>query len=221
MSVNQRSSLKHPKGLWTIDEVRAGFLYYHQLFSRYPTAHEIDAFEYLPSSRSLQRSFGGLVDIRRKLNLPIENYTKGESRSVKAKEADERARIYEEEFFLFLTNHFQEIAIHEQKVIRPGNVRSDYFIYLKSNTGVIIDVFYANSLRNMSNIISIKLKTYVKLKQQVYFVLVGNPNISNDDVMKQTLNRVNPLPSNIQVVTEKYFKSDITPLLKQHSNFAL
>ncbi len=216
-----RSSKERAKRLWTEEELRAGFLHFFKLYSHYPTAHEIDDFEFLPSSRSIQRSFGGLKETRRKLGLPVEDYTKGEYRADKAREGDARARVSEEEFFLFLTKHFEEIAVHEQKVIRPGNVRSDFFIFMNKEEGVVIDVFYANRLKYVSTIVSIKLKTYARLSQPVYFVLVGNDSIAQEEISKLLAGRTTPLPSNIRVVSEAYFKTEVIPLFKSQSAYAV
>ncbi|MES2971937.1 MAG: hypothetical protein V4702_06475 [Patescibacteria group bacterium] len=60
MSNLVRSSRTRPKGIWTIEEIKAGFEAFVKDYGRYPTALEIDAYEFLPSSRSLQRSYGGL-----------------------------------------------------------------------------------------------------------------------------------------------------------------
>ncbi|MCA9342635.1 hypothetical protein KC950_01320 [Candidatus Saccharibacteria bacterium] len=52
---------------WTKDELRAGFEKFKNINGRYPTSHEIDSFPYLPSARSIQRTFGGLVEIRQQV----------------------------------------------------------------------------------------------------------------------------------------------------------
>jgi hypothetical protein len=143
--------------VWSKDEILAGLHYFYELHTAFPTAHEIDAFEYLPSSRSIQRSYGGLVKLRSEL-LPkeIANYTKGSQRSAKAKRANADGRLYEAQFFEYLTGHFKEIAVHEHKLIRPGDVNCDFFVYLNETKGIVIDIFYAASILNFINIINIK-----------------------------------------------------------------
>ena len=189
--------------------------------NRYPTAQEIDDFEFLPSSRSIQRSFGGLVKTRTELGLELNNYTKGTYRSEKAKEADARARNYEEEFFTFLKQHFHEIAIHEHKVIRPGNVNSDFFVYLNKSNGIVIDLFYANDIRNLLKIVNIKLLRYSLLPFRVFLIVVGNDSISQEEIKSKMTNKHVPLPSHIAVQTEKHFKNTVIPLLKTKSAFTL
>jgi hypothetical protein len=205
---------------WTEEEVRAGLRHFYELHRRYPTAHEIDDFEYLPSSRSIQRSFGGLVALRGKL-MPgeVSNFTSGEYRRSKAREADLRARGYEEEFYKFLTANFFEIAIHEHRIIRPGGIASDFFVYLTELSGIVIDLFYAQDIRSLANIVNIKLKRYEALPYPTYFVLVGNPTIGDDLIKRKMANRTLALPAHIKVTTEGEFKRSIVEELRRQSKY--
>ncbi|MBI2008930.1 hypothetical protein HYS84_00775 [Candidatus Saccharibacteria bacterium] len=206
---------------WTKAEVLAGLEYFFKLYSRYPTAREIDAFEYLPSSRSIQRQFGGLVVLRSEL-IPNShnNFTKGSYRSARAKESWDRAAKYEEEFFGFLCKHFEPVAVHEHKVMRPGNVNSDYYIYLNENSGVVIDLFYAKDLFSLSNVINIKLKRYMNLPIETYFILVGNRHITQENINSMLSNRKVALPSHISINTEENFKNSTILDIKSRSIYS-
>jgi hypothetical protein len=208
--------------LWTDNQLGAGFKYYFQLHGRYPAAGEIDSFDYLPSARSIQRTHGGLINLRKRL-FPNEesDHTRGELRRKKASEGDRRASLYEEEFYNYLLDHFEEIAIHEHKVIRPGNVASDVFIYLDkfSKGGIVIDLFYAQDLVTLLKIVNIKLKRYATLPYDVYFILVGNPKISNFDINRRIENRHIPLPTHITVMTGQSFKDTVINAVKEKSNY--
>lgn len=206
---------------WTKTQVLAGLEHFYELYKRYPTAREIDAFEYLPSSRSIQRQFGGLVVLRSEL-IPNSHssFTRGVYRSARAKESWHRAAKYEEEFYHFLCQCFDTVAIHEHKVMRPGNISSDYYIYFDENNGVVIDLFYAKDLFSLSNVVNIKLKRYANLPYETYFVLVGNGSIMIDDIQKMIANRKIPLPSQISVDTEQNFKSSTILKLKNKSKFS-
>lgn len=81
-----RSNIVVQKKRWTDDELLAGFQNYYESYGHYPSAHEIDAYDYLPSSRSIQRSYGGLPKLRKRLLPAAEHdYTRGPKRSAKAK----------------------------------------------------------------------------------------------------------------------------------------
>ncbi len=62
---------------WTVNKIRDGFEKFYELHSRYPTAHDIDDFHLLPSSRQIQRKFGGLTNLRKVIGLEIVNYGRG------------------------------------------------------------------------------------------------------------------------------------------------
>lgn len=205
---------------WTKAELQAGFAYFKEQHGRYPTSHEIDNFPYLPSARSIQRSFGGLVALRREL-FPdeVDNFTKGKHRSDVAKKTFANGRDLEELFYDYLITHFEPIAVHEQKIIRPGNVRSDYFVYLNDETGIVIDVFYAESIINLVNVVNIKIKRYSLITQPTFLVSVGNPRITQEEIAKKVQNRRVPLPVHIRIVSEDFFKAKYVPQLKLRSNF--
>lgn len=205
---------------WTKDELRAGFMAFYEAYNRFPTSHEIDAYEYLPSARSIQRSYGGLVSLRKEL-FPdsISNYTLGAHRSESAKRTFKNGRDLEALFFTYLTTQFLEIAVHEHKLIRPGNVSSDFFIYLTPKTGVVIDVFYADSIINFINVINIKLKRYILVTEPTYLVIVGNDNITQELINSKVNNRKIPLPGHISLFSEVYFKESIVPYLKEKSEY--
>lgn len=205
---------------WTKEELTSGFNHFKQLYGRYPTAQEIDTFPYLPSARSIQRSFGGLVNVRKELfPSEISNYTTGSHRSDVAKRTYANGRSYEEAFYLYLIEHFPEIAVHEHKVIRPGQVNSDFYIYLDEHTGIVIDIFYADSIINLINVVNIKLKRYSLIIPETYLVVVGNLSIAQEAINKKVMNRRVPLMSHISIASEDYFKNTIVPILKERSIF--
>lgn len=205
---------------WTKDELRAGFMAFYEAYDRFPTSHEIDTYEYLPSARSIQRSYGGLVSLRKEL-FPdsISNYTLGAHRSESAKRTFKNGRDLEALFFAYLTDHFLEIAVHEHKLIRPGNVSSDFFIYLTPETGVVIDIFYAENIINFINVINIKLKRYVLVTEPTYLVIVGNDAITQELIDSKVQNRKIPLPGHITLYSESYFKETVVPELRQKSQY--
>lgn len=205
---------------WTDTELLSGLKYFYEQYGHFPTAGEVDTFPYLPSARSIQRTHGGLVGLRKRL-LPNEHhdFTRGSYRSDKAREGDKRARAYEEEFHTLLTAHFEEISIHEHRIIRPGNVASDFFIYLNEKNGIVIDLFYAQDLKTLGKIVTIKLKRYATLPYETYFILVGNPSLSNQSIQNLMANRTNPLPSHISVITENSFKTSYISSLSNRSKY--
>lgn len=205
-----RNNKNGNQAMWSKDELLAGLHYYYELNGAFPKAHQIDSFEYLPSSRSIQRSYGGLVKLRSEL-LPeeIANFTRGAHRSASTKRTFEEGRSYEKLFYDYLLQHFVEIAVHEHKLIRPGNVNSDFFIYMDQHEGVVIDIFYADSIINWVNVVNIKLKRYVLIEPETYLVVVGNDAITQHMIDEKVKNRKSPLPSHVKLASEAYFQ-DVT-----------
>ncbi len=202
-------ALPKKKG-WSLDNIKDGFEYFNELHEHYPTAQEIDNFEYLPSSRSIQRSHGGLVALRKKLDLAcILDHTKGKTRSKMAQKTSNRAKYYEEEFFLLLASNFTEMRVHEHKVIRPSDVSCDFFVYTSDNGGIVIDLFYAANLANISKVVNIKYKKYTNSNFKTLFIIVGNDSFLQNDIDLMIKNRKNQLPDFITVITEKEFKRNI------------
>ena len=215
-----RSHIVQPKGLWSIDQIRAGFVKFYEEHNRYPTALEIDSYEFLPSSRSLQRSYGGLVSIRQKL-FPGEilNFTTGEYRSKVASSTFRRAQDYEELFYNKLCGHFDPIAIHEHKVIRPGRVTSDFYIYTNETSGICLDLFYAKDMFSVAGVINNKVRRYSVLDCLVVFVLLHDGSLSQALLEACIANRRAELPDHIKAVTEESFWQDYVPALKTKSLF--
>ncbi len=197
---------------WTEERIRQGLEQFKTEHGRYPSAREFDKCAYLPTARQLQRRYkGGLPEFRRVFGLDGPNdFTKGETRSKVAKSSIARSYKYEEEFYNYLISHFSENRVHEQKRIRPGNIASDFFIYHKDSKrlSVVVDVFYAESLYNLTGIVNIKLKRYANLPYKTYFVAIGS-NIAQVDIDKLLKNKKVPVPSHITICTETEFKQRI------------
>ncbi len=215
-SKNLRKRARGNQSKWTEEQVGAGLEYFKKLHGKYPSSFEIDAFDYLPSARSIQRSLGGLEGLRTRLGFDLSqtNLTKGAVRSSKAKEIYAKAVNYEEAFYNFLISKTTEVNVHEHKILRPGHVCCDFFIYTSPTNGFAIDTFYAQDRLTLARIVNIKLPRYIKLGCNVFFVLIGNPEIGQEEIDKTVLMRKIAFPAHIKVMTEKIFKDNLNQLLK-------
>lgn len=119
-----------------------------------------------------------------------------------------------------MITHFDPVAVHEHKIMRPGNVSCDYYIYLNEDSGIVIDLFYAKDLFSLSNVVSIKLKRYTSLPYGVHFILIGNDSITIHDIQRLMKNRKTSLPLHITVDTELNFKTSTVYDIKLRSNYA-
>ncbi|MEK7183274.1 MAG: hypothetical protein AAB776_01425 [Patescibacteria group bacterium] len=167
-----RRSAGGRQSAWTLEEVQAGLSYFKSEHGRFPKVSEFDQCEYLPSGRSIQRSFGGWNALRLKLGIE-ELYASGEYRSNIAHRINKRAQIIEDDIHAELIKMFGEIAVHREKPVPGCKERLDFVIYAKDSI-IGVDVFWAETIQNLRSIINIKQKKYTGLEHPVVFVCVND-----------------------------------------------
>lgn len=203
---------------WTLEKVKKGFDEFHRLYNRYPTAYDVDDFKLLPSSRQIQRRFGGLEKLRKVLGLEVENYTSGEDRINKIVAFNKRGRECENIVHQLLSNFFDEKFIHIEKptcgntIINTYDSKSkyDFYVYAKPNN-FAIDVFGTNDTRGIITNMNMKEKKYNKLNAQeiIYFVYFGK-NIDKNKINNWIDNKRNELPKTWKVVDLDEFKDSLS-----------
>ncbi|MSR75986.1 MAG: hypothetical protein EXS68_00125 [Candidatus Ryanbacteria bacterium] len=188
---------------WTTEAIREGFEKFFNEYGRYPTTPEIDRYQYLPSSKQLQRRFGSVSVIREQLGLPILDFTKGSTRSKTAKDIGRRG-IYEEQMiYKKLVDHFGEVFVHNQKPFNNYAGRYDFYVYSR-NSNFAIDVFYAANLRNLSGCINLKQKVYKDTEDKI-ILLSTNPEIKQHDIDYVLYKKDKTLPTNLVVYSLESF----------------
>ncbi|MEI7426161.1 MAG: hypothetical protein WCK16_04550, partial [Candidatus Moraniibacteriota bacterium] len=202
---------------WTLEKVKDGFDEFYKLHNRYPTAYDVDDFDSLPSSRQIQRRFGGLEKLRKDLGLEIKNYTSGDDRSGKIVAFNKRGRECENIVYQVLINFFDEKFIHIEKPTCGNAVvstydnksRYDFYVYAKPSN-FAIDVFGTNDTRGIITNMNMKEKKYNKLsiQEDIYFVYFGN-NIDKNKIKTWIINKKNKLPHTWKVVDLDEFKSSL------------
>jgi hypothetical protein len=199
---------------WTLENIADGFKKFFADEGRYPTADEVDAFDFLPTSRQIQRAFGGLRELRAKLNLHILDYGCGESRSKIAHEVNFRSNLGEREIERSLIEKFGEYFVHVEKLIKKGKSRADFVVYAKNYT-FAVDVFHPRSLLNLKKIVNIKQDKYESISWDVYLVNLNPDNITDDSLAQAVQNKDKKLSSRIILINRKkfiQFISTLTPL---------
>lgn len=103
--------------IWNEQKIKDGFVKFYKENGHYPTAPEIDKCSYLPSSREIQRTYGGIVRIRTRMGLTEEeiDHSKGINRSNLGKVSGIVSLASEKTIQDLLTNLYGEICVHEQK----------------------------------------------------------------------------------------------------------
>ena len=162
------------KGLsWPLERIQEGLKRFHQEHGRYPTATEFDAYEYLPRAKTIERRFGGLIALRKQLNLGDEHDLRsGTHSSKRAHLINERAHKLERKVYDLLVERFGRQFVHREYFFTDDHrTRADFFVY-DSKKGFCVDVFYPNSLGNLTGCLNIKLTKYHNSKDLMPYPVI-------------------------------------------------
>lgn len=154
----QKSGNQKP---WKLEELRAGFENFYTNNKHYPTAPEIDASPYLPSARTIERSFGGLVELRKALGLNTQtDLREGVHSSKRARTINLQANKATREVSEYLVKRFGADSVHsEYSFFDDKRTRVDFFIKDKS-VGFCVEVLCPSGRRNLIGCINNKLARY-------------------------------------------------------------
>lgn len=203
------------KQRWTIEKIKIGFEHFIREYGRLPRAHEIDSLTDLPSSRLIQRKFGGLEALRKELGYKDLHFGKGKFRSTIADEVNTRGRKCEDELQCYLSNHFGEVFVHSEKMLVKSKVRVDFYVYTPE-ANFAVDIFYPSTLRTLQSNVNIKAKKYTHHSIPIYLIS-ANDSIPQSDLDTYSTAKVVPLPKNISLVSLKKF-IEITQKMPAYTN---
>lgn len=168
--------------IWPLERIKNGLARFFKEYGRYPTATEFDEYAYLPRAKTAERKYGGLVALRKKLGLQTaHDLRSGTHRSNLAELIGKRAHTEEQKVYDFLKKRFGREFVHREYFYTDDHrTRADFFVY-DNTRGFCVDVFYAQSLRNVSGCLNIKLKKYANVAEFMSYPIVFlqvNPDIS-------------------------------------------
>ena len=198
-----------PNDLWTQEKIREGFERFRVEHDRLPTAPEIDALDYLPSSRQIQRKFGGLEKLRELLGYEDIHFGKGVFRSKIATRSNTKGRDTEIALEKILREKFGEVFVHTERIFDDSKNRVDFYIYSPDgNFG--IDVFYTDTMRDLQKNINIKIDKYKNFPHQL-FLAVGNGTFLQKDLDDYMGTKRKVLPGNTSIVNLETLNHFIMP----------
>lgn len=196
------------KFLWNDDTIMQAMNRFYSENGKYPTSHEFQFTDYLPDPKTIVKLYGGLPAFRKKFDLGVEDYTKGEARSSIARDLNDRAKSHEDEIQDFLVERFGEICVHKEREFSYRN-RVDFQVYHAE--GIFgVDTFYPKHRPALVNIFNLK---YIKYKNYsigpIYLVCM------NDDLTQELLNeyvlcRKSLTEGNIKLVNKKTFIEEVS-----------
>lgn len=157
---------------WALEELAAGLAKFFSDNGRYPTGPEVDNYPYLPSVRSIERRFGGIVKLRQTLKLDSQtDFRTGQHSIDRAHLIGRRAHQTENVVNDFLVERFGKEFVHrEYFFVDDKRTRADFFVYDK-NGNFCIDVFYPGSRRNLLGCLNSKLNKYTSDHMRQYPVI--------------------------------------------------
>lgn len=177
---------------WTIEKIKSGFEQFYKENGRLPTAPEIDSLPYLPSSRQIQRGFGGLERLRKKLGYEQTNFGRGIFRSNIATKSNKQGRDSEIKLEKILKEKFHEVFVHTEKIFDDTKNRVDFYIYSPDgNFG--IDIFHTGTMRDLQKNINLKINKYKKFPETLYFV-VDSKEFTQEMLDASIKNKIRELP---------------------------
>lgn len=187
---------------YTKEEVLKGIITLKEELGHEPNAFEIDKCAYLPTSRQLQRRFGGLQAIRKELGFDSTNHTHGEVRQKTASVAQARASKYEYSIInkLFTKHHDSEsftTTVIRHFAYQQWLPDEGHYINIASDVGIIdrvkkhvilIDFFYPQDIHSFNGCVNSKARkleehpvSLYNCTYEVLFVCV-NPEISQGTI---------------------------------------
>lgn len=203
---------------WTLTAIKQGFERFYKEKGIYPTSHEIDDCSYLPSSRQIQRVFGGLPKLRKSLSLDCPaDFTKGDHSSLRAESIGARAHIWEKTIHNYLIEKFGDPFVHREYFFSDDRrIRADFFVHNK-NGNFFVDVFYPKDRRTLIGCLNSKIRTYphhfLEKEYPMIFLMV-NEEISDHDLRSVIDNKKNKLSPYQHLMNFRLFKEfceDKTP----------
>jgi len=192
--------------MWTMEQIRVGLERFREEHGRYTDAYEVDAYPYLPSSRTIQRSHGGYIRVRKLLGLPMIH--SGEYRSALQKQSNHRGKDIERDLYRDLVSRFGEEFVHREAPIgENGWMRLDCLVFTRQGK-FGVDIFYAAKPHILKTTIVIKTregKHYGNLGFPVFLVVANEGVMQQAEIDAMLANKKNPLPSNVRVLLRQQF----------------
>ncbi len=170
---------------WTLDNVLEGFKEFYKQNERWPVHTDFTSCTYLPSVKTIERSFGGIRKVREQLGITNTDLRTGNDRTEVMKRIWKRGLSAEEDLYKYLIKVFHEPYVHSQSrfIIGEQTLRVDFLIFHKLGR-FAIDIFYPeNNPNNYSSNISAKYRIYQNFPIPIY-LCIANPAITMNEITK-------------------------------------
>lgn len=196
--------------LWSLDRIKDGLERFHKEHGHYPTSTEFDDYEHLPRAKTAERRFGGLIALRKQLQLvgTDSDLRRGAHSRRRVQTITTRAHTTESEVYTYLSKQFGKEFVHREFFFHDDKrTRADFFVYDQVK-GFCVDVFYPSTLRNLSGCLNSKLKKYTGESMREYPViyLQMNPELGEREIREHIAKKKIQPPMGQSVMSLTEFK---------------
>lgn len=180
--------------------------------NHYPTIQEIARCDYFPTTRKIQRRYGGVKVFRAKYNLGQIDFTKGEYRSRIVKDFNVKGHIEENKIFDLLVQRYGREKVHREYLITDDRRhRADFYVFAKKH--FVVECFYPKDFHSFSGCLFMKIKKYTQAEYKVPVILLQlNDLIPPERIKSFVTNRKNPLPKPMVMMCRPEFIEFISVL---------
>lgn len=198
----------------TIEKLKILFKRYKKENGKYPNSLEVDACDYLPSSKTIQRNFGGVVNFKRHIKSNGPDERSGQVRKKEAIRINKESEAAELEALHFLYTKYQESEVHIQSPYFIGDtkIRADFLLYKNNKKLFYIDIFKAKNIQSLKSILNIKSKKILKEPACKVFFVLWQDDIDQNVIDKALKNKKEKMRDFIKVLNKESFKSFIDKL---------
>ncbi len=195
-------------------EVVVDFMkWFNKQYGHYPTRDEFNNSKQAPCSvRTLERNFGGLVEIRKFLDITNPDHRTGNIRSMTASSAILNSRNEENDLYRFLCENIGRINIHRwEPYLDEIMKRSDFGIHFKDDH-FFIDIFWASTRNTASGCLNIKLSKIPEGFTQKIYLVCTNKEI---DIYNIVSNKKKNIPENVVIMDIEKLKEHILKICQE------
>lgn len=162
----------------------------------------------LPSSRQIQRRFGGLKNFRKTLGFLTTDFSSGKERSEIAGKSGKTGRSGEKTVEKMLVDHFGEEFVHVEKVWGDTKQRLDFYVY-NPKTSFGVEVITAANKSSFTINLNIKIRRYLDTDYPLFIVII-NSLLTQEKLDALISRKKLSLPQNSEVLSLEQFKKIIS-----------
>jgi len=182
------------KRTWTLKKVKSGIDSFYSKHNRYPVSRDFDLDPDLPSARHVQRIFGGLVSLRKKLKIVSEkDFSKGSYSSTRAQKIKEQSTKTSRALLSILQKYAPYALIEVKVPIKTYRSTFDFKLGNEAQNCVVEHVNPRDD-RTLIECIENKLRKIANIEPnpKKVFIVIMNTKINQGKIEQMKKRRTKP-----------------------------